>query len=68
MESNFAPFDPTSGFNLIVLLTICYPRLGSVGRLKKPIKLKCQGSKLRIFVSGMKFAASEVKRVQLCRE
>ena len=27
-------FDPTSGFNLIVLLPICYPRLGSVGRLE----------------------------------
>ena len=33
MESNFGCFDPTSGFNLIVLLTMCYPRLGSVGRL-----------------------------------
>ena len=35
MESNFAGFDPTSGFNLIVLLTRCYPRLVSVGRLEK---------------------------------
>ena len=34
MESNFGGFDPTSGFNLIVLLTICYPRLVSVGRLE----------------------------------
>ena len=41
MESNFGAFDPTSGFdrtsgfNLIVLLPICYTRLGSVGRLEK---------------------------------
>ena len=68
MESYFGGFDPISGFNLIVLLTICYPRLVSVGRLEKPIKCQCQGSKLRIIVSGMKFAASEVKRMQLCRE
>ena len=33
MESNFGGFDP-SGSNLIVLLPICYPRLGSVGRLE----------------------------------
>ena len=32
------------------------------GQIKKPIKRKCQGSKLRIIVSGMKFAASEVKK------
>ena len=34
MNSNFGRFDPTSGLILIVLLTICYPRLGSVDRLK----------------------------------
>ena len=40
MESNFGGFDPTSGFdrasgfNLIVLLPICDPKLGSVGRLE----------------------------------
>ena len=34
MESNFGSFDPTSDFNLIVLLTICYPGLGSAGRLE----------------------------------
>ena len=59
MESNFGGFDSTSGFNLIVLLTISYPSLGSVGRLENQKKLKCQGSKLVIIVSGMKFAASE---------
>ena len=32
MQSNFGGFDPTSGFNLIVLLTNCYPRL--VGKLE----------------------------------
>ena len=36
--------------------------------MRKAKKFKCQGSKLRIIVSGMKFAASEVKRMQLCRE
>ena len=34
MDSNFGGLDPTSGFNLIVLLPICYPKLWSVGRLK----------------------------------
>ena len=34
MESNCGGFDSTSGYNLIVLLTICYPRLVSVGRLE----------------------------------
>ena len=34
MESNFGGFDPTSGFNLIILLRIYYPRLGSVDRLE----------------------------------
>ena len=34
MESNFGGFDPTFGLNLIVLLTKCYPRLMSVGRLE----------------------------------
>ena len=34
MESNFGGFDPTSGFNLVVLLRICYPRLGSVDRFE----------------------------------
>ena len=34
MESNFGGFEPTSGFNLIVLLPICYTRLESVGRLE----------------------------------
>ena len=38
------------------------------GQIRKPIKLRCQGSKLRFIVSGTKFAASEVKRMQLCRE
>ena len=37
------------------------------GQIRKPIKLKCQGSKLRIFVSGIKFAASEVKSASLQR-
>ena len=40
MESNVGGLDPTSGFNLLFLLTICYPRLVSVGRLAKPIEFK----------------------------
>ena len=32
------------------------------GQIKKPIKFKCQGSKLRFIVSDKKFAASEVKK------
>ena len=36
------------------------------GQIRKPVKLKCQGgSKLRTIVSGIKLAASEVKRMQL---
>ena len=34
MKSSFGGFDPTSGIHLTILLTICYPRLGSVGRLE----------------------------------
>ena len=43
-------------------------QISECGQIRKPIKLKCQGSRLRITLSDMKFAASEVKRLQLCRE
>ena len=59
MESSFCGLDSTSGFNLIVSLTICHSRLVSVGRLINQKKLKWQGTRLRIIVSGMKLAASE---------
>ena len=69
MESNFGGFDPTFGSNLIVLLTMFSAiKGGEIGQIKKQIELKCQGSRLRSIVSGMKFAASEVKRMQICRE
>ena len=42
MESNFGGFDPTSGFNLIDLLTICYPKLGSVGILENQKNLSAR--------------------------
>ena len=65
MESNFAGFDPTSGYSFDSFIDHMLSQIRECSQNRKPIKLKCQGSKLRIFVSGMKFAASEVKRVQL---
>ena len=37
------------------------------GQIRKTIKLKCQGSKLKILLSGMKFASSGEKNETLQR-
>ena len=56
MVSNVGSFDPKSALNLIVFDQML-SQISECGHIKKPIKLKSQGSRLRIILSGMKFAA-----------
>ena len=42
MESSFGCFAPTSGLDLIALMTICYPRSVSVGIKKNQNNLSAR--------------------------